>query len=311
MPRNKPTLAEFLNAKTVASSLQEALFAIAEAGCDIALAIRGAELADMVGEAGGVNVQGEGQKKLDVFANDVFLAHGKKASVFSAMVSEEMEGAVRLSKAGKYVLLFDPLDGSANSDVHMPTGSIFSILPAGETMLLAGREQIAAGYMLYGAATVLILTIGEGVHGFILDEGEKAFRLFRENISIPKSAKEYAINAARAPLWGEGVQRYIGECVERGFTMRWVGAMVADVHRILLRGGVFLYPIDSELAEKGGRLRLLYEAAPMSFIIEQAGGAATSGELPIMDIVPSSLHERVGVVLGVADEVGRIGVNNL
>jgi fructose-1,6-bisphosphatase I len=283
---------------------------------------RGA-LAGNLGVAGSENVQGEEQKKLDVLANDIFLHMNALGGTYAAMASEELEDVhlVTGGAEGKYLLLFDPLDGSSNIDVNISVGSIFSILrlPEGaspnskDVFLQPGVEQVAAGYACYGSSTMIVLTTGNGVNGFTLDRDIGMFILTHPNMSIPAEANEFAINASRARFWEPPVQRYIDECQAgkdgprgRNFNMRWVASMVAEVHRILCRGGVFLYPTDSEMKKRGGKLRLMYEANPMAFIVEQAGGAASTGRQRIMEVQPTDLHQRIGVVLGSKDEVERI-----
>ncbi|MGE5503577.1 MAG: class 1 fructose-bisphosphatase [Actinomycetota bacterium] len=283
---------------------------------------RGA-LAGNLGVAGSENVQGEEQKKLDVLANDIFLHMNGLGGTYAAMASEELEDVhvVHGSAEGRYLLLFDPLDGSSNIDVNISVGTIFSILrlpdgadaSAKDAFLQPGVTQVAAGYALYGSSTMMVLTTGNGVNGFTLDRDIGMFILTHPNMRIPETTKEFAINSSRSRFWEPAIKRYVDECLAgkdgpRGtdFNMRWVASMVAEVHRILCRGGVFLYPTDSQLAKKGGKLRLMYEANPMAFIVEQAGGAATDGRKRIMDLAPTDLHQRVGVVLGSKDEVERI-----
>jgi fructose-1,6-bisphosphatase I len=283
---------------------------------------RGA-LAGNLGKAGSENVQGEEQKKLDVLANDIFLHMNGLGGTYAAMASEELEDVhvVRGVTGGRYLLLFDPLDGSSNIDVNISVGTIFSILrlPEGadasakDAFLQPGVQQVAAGYALYGASTMLVLTTGNGVNGFTLDRDIGMFILTHPNMRIPENTSEFAINASRARFWEAPVRRYIDECLAgkegprgRDFNMRWVASMVAEVHRILCRGGVFLYPTDSKLAAKGGKLRLMYEANPMAFIVEQAGGAASTGRQRIMEVQPNDLHQRVGVILGSKEEVDRV-----
>jgi fructose-1,6-bisphosphatase I len=282
---------------------------------------RGA-MAGTLGYAGSRNVQGEDQKALDVLANDIFLYMTEQGGNWAGMASEELED-VHISRGsdGRYLLLFDPLDGSTNIDVNIAVGSIFSILrlPDGadpsdeDAFLQPGTEQVAAGYAIYGSSTMMVFTSGLGVNGFTLDRNIGVFVLTHPNMQIPESGSEYAINASRDRYWDEPTRRYVKECDAgkegprgREFNMRWVGSMVAEVHRILMRGGTFLYPTDSENASKGGKLRLLYEANPMAFIVEQAGGRATTGRQRIMDIAPTKLHERTGVILGSSEEVERI-----
>ncbi|CAK0770513.1 Fructose-1,6-bisphosphatase class 1 [Azospirillaceae bacterium] len=283
---------------------------------------RGA-LAGNLGVAGSENVQGEEQKKLDVLANDIFLHMNALGGNYAAMASEEMDDvyAVTGAASGRYLLLFDPLDGSSNIDVNISVGTIFSILrlPDGvsadtkEAFLQPGIQQVAAGYAVYGSSTMMVLTTGNGVNGFTLDLNIGEFVLTHPNMLMPDDTKEFTINASRARFWEPPIKRYVEECLAgkqgprgKDFNMRWVGSMVGDVHRILCRGGVFLYPIDSENKKKGGKLRLMYEANPMSFLIEQAGGRATTGRRSIMELQPEGLHQRVAVILGSKNEVDLI-----
>jgi fructose-1,6-bisphosphatase I len=268
-------------------------------------------------------VQGEEQKQLDVIANDIFLAVNAQAGHYPAMASEELEDVYVVDGAaeGKYLLLFDPLDGSSNIDVNVSVGSIFSILrlPEGTdpsqaaAFLQTGVQQVAAGYALYGPSTMLVISVGQGVHGFTLDRNTGLFYLTHPDMSIPADTKEFAINASRARFWEAPVKRYVDECLAgktgprgRDFNMRWIASMVAEVHRILTRGGLFMYPMDAENQAKGGKLRLMYEANPMSFLVEQAGGAASTGRQRIMDVAPTGLHQRISVILGSKNEVERV-----
>jgi fructose-1,6-bisphosphatase I len=239
------------------------------------------------------------------------------------MASEEMDDVIEIAETqrqkGQYLLLFDPLDGSSNVNVNISVGTIFSILksanakPVLADFLQAGAQQICAGYALYGTSTMLVLTTGNGVNGFTLDGSVGEFYLSHPDIKVPVDTQEFAINMSNYRFWHEPVQRYIDECLQgeegvrkKDFNMRWVASMVAEVHRILVRGGVFMYPIDSKLQSKGGKLRLMYEANPMSFIVEQAGGAATTGIQRILEVHPNGLHQRVPVMMGSRNEVERI-----
>ncbi len=280
--------------------------------------------ASILGTAGSENVQGEVQKKLDIIANEVLIEANEWGGHLAAMASEEMEGIYVVPHRypqGEYLLLFDPLDGSSNIDVNASIGTIFSVLKMPNdgravdesAFLQAGNKQVAAGYCIYGPQTTLVLTVGDGVAMFTLDREQGSFVLIEENVRIPVDTKEFAINMSNARHWDAPVKRYVDELLagtegSRGkdFNMRWVAAMVADVHRILCRGGVFLYPWDKREPEKAGKLRLMYEANPMSWLIEQAGGSATDGKRRIMDIQPTKLHERVSVVLGAKNEVERV-----
>ena len=278
----------------------------------------------ILGSAGSENVQGEVQKKLDIIANEVLIEANEWGGHLAAMASEEMDNIYLVPNRypqGEYLLLFDPLDGSSNIDVNVSIGTIFSVLkkPEGDAgveesdFLQAGNQQVAAGYCVYGPQTTLVLTVGDGVAMFTLDREQGSFVLTEENITIPADTQEFAINMSNLRHWDEPVKRYIDECLQgtdgprgKNFNMRWIASMVADVHRILTRGGVFLYPWDKREPEKAGKLRLMYEANPMSWLIEQAGGAATNGKQRILDIQPSKLHERVSVMLGSKNEVERV-----
>ena len=287
--------------------------------------VRLGELAGVLGAAGQENVQGEDQKKLDIIANDVFIESMQRSGLLAAVASEEMDAHYAIPEQyarGDYLLAFDPLDGSSNIDVNGATGTIFSIThhgdsaaPTDDSFLQAGRKQVCAGYCLYSSATMMVLTTGHGVAGFTLDNSIGEFILTHPDMKVAASTNEFAINAAYARHWLPPVKRYIDECVAgkegpRGsnFNMRWAGSMVGDIHRILCRGGVFLYPNDARLHASGqaGKLRLLYEASPMGMLIEQAGGLAHTGEEHILDIQPTSLHQRVPVLMGSADEVQRL-----
>ncbi len=287
----------------------------------ISNAVNKGALIGVLGTAGSENIQGETQKKLDVITNDVFLKSNEWAGHLAAMASEEMDEIYPIPAQyprGKYLMTFDPLDGSSNIDVNISVGTIFSILrcPEGVTdpkevdFLQPGTKQICAGYALYGPSTMLVLTTGSGVNGFTLDRDIGEFILTHPNMQIPADTREFAINASNQRYWEAPVQRYVDECLKgkegpRGdnFNMRWVASMVAEVHRILVRGGIFMYPMDSKLKAQGGKLRLMYEANPMSFIVEQAGGVSSTGYERIMDIKPSGIHQRVPVILGSKNEV--------
>ena len=276
------------------------------------------------GSAHVTNVQGETQMRLDVISNDIFLRTSEYGGHLAGMVSEELEEPYQIPPEyplGKYLLVFDPLDGSSNIDINAPVGSIFSVLkaprglhpPALEDFLQAGSRQLCAGYAIYGATTMLVLTVGRGVHGFTLDRGFGEFILTHPNMIIPDQASEFAINASNERFWEAPVKRYVAECLAghagvrgKDFNMRWIASLVAEVHRILIRGGLFMYPRDTKDPGKSGRLRLLYEANPMAMLVEQAGGAASSGRGRILDLVPSLLHQRVPLILGCKAEVERI-----
>jgi len=308
--------------KTVPAELRLLLEVIARACKAISHAVSKGELADVLGAAGTDNVQGEAQKKLDVISNEVLVEANSWGGSLAAMASEEMDEPYQIPNEypkGRYLLLFDPLDGSSNIDVNVSIGTIVSILecppdvtdPDESSFLQPGAKQVAAGFAVYGPSTVMVLTVGHGTVGFTLDREVGTWVLTQPRIEIPVSTKEFAINASNARNWPAPVKRYIDECLAgkdgplgKDYNMRWVASMVADVYRILVRGGVFMYPADAK--HKEGRLRLLYEANPMAFIVEQAGGAASTGTQRIMDVQPGKLHQRIGVVLGSSEEVERV-----
>jgi fructose-1,6-bisphosphatase I/sedoheptulose-1,7-bisphosphatase len=303
---------------------------------DVALACKAIARAVAFGELGGVlgnnaadaggsvNVQGETQKKLDVLSNDVFIRVTEWGGNLAGMASEEMDLPYQIPgqyPRGKYLLVFDPLDGSSNIDVNVSVGSIFSVLRAPESgrdvvdadFFQPGTQQVAAGYALYGPTTMLILTVGNGVYGFTLDPNLGEFMLTHPQMKIPQDTQEFAINASNSRFWEPPVKRYVDECLAgktgargKDFNMRWIASMVAEAHRILMRGGVFMYPRDTKDPAKPGRLRLLYEANPIGFIMEQAGGRASTGRQAILEVVPTSLHQRIGLVFGSRNEVERI-----
>ncbi len=297
---------------------------VARACKRISHAVNKGALGDVLGSAGTGNVQGEIQKKLDIIANEVLIEANEWGGHLAGMASEEMEGIYvvpnRFPK-GEYLLLFDPLDGSSNIEVNVSIGTIFSVLKMPEDdrgvdegdFLQCGHKQVAAGYCIYGPQTTLVLTVGDGVAMFTLDREQGSFVLTEENVRIPEDTKEFAINMSNMRHWDAPVKRYIDECLAgkdgprgKDFNMRWVASMVADVHRILTRGGIFMYPWDKREPDKPGKLRLMYEANPMGWLVEQAGGAATNGRQRILDIQPKKLHERVSVILGSKNEVERV-----
>jgi len=283
---------------------------------------RGA-LVGVLGSAGTENVQGETQKKLDIITNEIMVGALDWTGHLAGMVSEEVDEPIAISDRypkGKYLALFDPLDGSSNIDVNLTVGTIFSILRCREGIdasledfLQKGADQVCAGFVLYGPSTMMILTTGHGVNGFTLDQDVGEFILTHPNMTIPEDTGEFAINMSNQRFWEPPVQRYIDECMQgvegtrgRDFNMRWVASMVAEVYRILTRGGIFMYPRDNRDASKPGKLRLMYEANPMSFIVEQAGGMASTGRERILDIAPDSIHQRIPVILGSRNEVERV-----
>jgi fructose-1,6-bisphosphatase I len=294
---------------------------VARACKSISVAVGKGALGGVLGDAGTGNVQGEAQKKLDVLSNDILLEANAWGGHLAGLASEEMEHAQPIPDAfprGNYLLLFDPLDGSSNIDVNVSVGTIFSVLrcpdgvsvPADEHFLQPGTAQVAAGYCIYGPSTVLVLTVGHGTHFFTLDRELGSFVLTRREVRIPEETQEFAINASNQRHWEAPVQRYVADLLSgkqgprgKDFNMRWIASMVADVHRILTRGGVFTYPLDAKCAAKGGRLRLMYEANPMALLVEQAGGAASTGRGRMLDVTPVHLHQRVPVFLGSKREV--------
>ncbi len=326
------TLTRFLideqyNHQSVPADLRLLIEVVSRAIKAISINVGKGALAGLLGEhaadAGdaSINVQGEAQKKLDVIANEILLEANEWGGHLAAMASEEMEHPHAIPHRypkGEYLLLFDPLDGSSNIDVNIGVGTIFSVLkcPEGVTVptekdfLQPGSKQLCAGFALYGPSTVLVLTLGSGVHTFTLDRELGSFVLTQENVRIPEETKEFAINMSNLRFWEAPMKRYIDELLAgktgprgKDFNMRWVASMVADVFRILTRGGIFIYPRDNRDPGKPGRLRLMYEANPMAFIVEQAGGAATTGVERILDVQPTELHQRVPVVLGSRNEV--------
>ena len=306
---------------------------------DVALACKAIARSVAFGELGGVlgnhsqgapslNIQGEVQKKLDVISNEMFLRANEWGGHLAGMASEEMDEPYAIPASfprGKYLLVFDPLDGSSNIDVNVSVGSIFSILRAPaevaqgtrklavEDFLQPGAQQVAAGYAIYGPTTMLMLTVGSGVHGFTLDPNLGEFKLTHPDVMVPAETQEFAINASNSRFWEPPVKRYVDECLAgktgprgKDFNMRWIASMVAEAHRILMRGGVFMYPRDTKDPIKPGRLRLLYEANPIGMLMEQAGGRASTGRGPVLLVQPSGLHQRIGLVFGSKNEVERI-----
>jgi fructose-1,6-bisphosphatase len=286
------------------------------------MAAKGA-LGGHLGKAGTENVQGEQQVRLDVTSNEVILKSCEWGGLVAGMASEELDEPYPIPAEyprGRFLLVFDPLDGSSNADVNVSIGTIFSVLrhdrkdaPKVEDFLQKGVEQVAAGYAIYGPSTMLVLTVGKGTHGFTLDREVGNFILTHPDLRIPEDTSEFAINTSNARFWEAPVHRYVTECQdgrsgERGkdFNMRWIASLVAEVHRILVRGGVFMYPRDTRDPEKPGRLRLMYEASPIGFLVEQAGGAASTGRQRILELLPHQLHQRVPVILGSKNEVDRI-----
>jgi fructose-1,6-bisphosphatase I / sedoheptulose-1,7-bisphosphatase len=334
----KPTLTHYLIEQRrrypQASGELNALILDVSIACKaIARAVAFGELGDALcgrpaSVGGELNVQGEVQKRLDVVSNEMFMRITEWSGHLAGMASEEMAEPCPVPAPyprGKYLLLFDPLDGSSNIDVNVSVGSIFSILRAPQDVLDSGRDvveadflqpgatQVAAGYALYGPTTMFVLTVGNGVAGFTLDPNLGEFKLTHPDIRVPADTHEFAINASNSRFWEPPVKRYVDECLAgrtgprgKDFNTRWIASMVAEAHRILMRGGVFLYPRDSKDAAKPGRLRLLYEANPIAYLMEQAGGRASTGRQPVLGVKPSELHQRIGLVFGSMNEVERI-----
>ena len=333
MPLSKlPTLTQYLidqrrRFPQASGELNGLILDVSIACKAIARTVAFGSLAD-IASAGNLNVQGEEQKPLDVASNEMLIRQTEWSGHLAGMASEEMDTTYQIPgeyPRGKYLLVFDPLDGSSNIDVNVSVGTIFSILRAPQEVIDSGRDvteadffqpgrtQVAAGYALYGPTTLLVLTVGNGVVGFTLDPNLGEYKLTHPNIQVPEDTKEFAINSSNARFWEAPVKRYVDECLAgktgprgKDFNMRWIASMVAEAHRILMRGGVFMYPRDTKDPSKAGRLRLLYEACPIGFIMEQAGGRASTGREPILSVQPDSLHQRIGLVFGSRNEVERI-----
>lgn len=299
-------------------ALTEVIDGLMVACKDIAYQLQLGELAGILGSAEQENVQGECQKKLDVISNDVIKDVLAAMPSVKGIASEEEDEPVACNANGEYLVLFDPLDGSSNIDVNVTVGTIFSVLKAApgadaaqqEAYLQAGTEQVAAGYVLYGPSTILVLTVGKGVFSFTLDSRIGEFLLQRENIQIPATTQEFAINMSNQRFWLPEMQNYVSDLLlgeegplEKRYNMRWIASMVAEIHRILVRGGIFMYPYDKRDPKKPGKLRLMYEGNPMSMLVEQAGGKASTAFEDIMQVKPEGIHQRVSVVMGSADEV--------
>ena len=312
------TLSQFLEQKTgnLTPELAQVIETIGNTCKAIDQLLQKGALAGVLGSAQHENVQGEEQKKLDVISNDYLIDALKVHPHVGGLASEELDEFTPAQENGEFLVLFDPLDGSSNIDINMCVGTIFSILPAqnavtkAEDFMQAGTNQVAAGYVLYGPSTMMALTVGAGVVFFTFDPETQEFLLTSENIQVAADTKEYAINASNQRHWEEPVKRYIAELQDgktsvrgKDFNMRWVACMVGDIHRILCRSGIFLYPYDTKDPQKAGRLRLMYEANPMSMLMEQAGGASTTGRVRILEIQPTELHQRVPVVIGSKNEV--------
>jgi fructose-1,6-bisphosphatase I len=305
----------------IPAGLQDLLLAVVNTCSTLSHEVAQGALIGLLGSAGSGNVQGEVQQKLDIIANDQLMDGVKGCKSLAGLASEEMELPVAVQGTGDYLLLFDPLDGSSNIDVNVSIGTIFSILKKQDPsaplqtsdFLLSGRHQAAAGYVVYGPQTTMALTLGDGVVMFTLNKETGEFLLIKDAVTISPSTKEFAINMSNMRHWADPVRRYVEECLagstgarDKDFNMRWIASMVADVHRVLSRGGVFMYPWDKRDPKKAGKLRLMYEANPMSFLVEQAGGASINGTQTIMDLQPTDLHERVSVMLGSKEEIDRL-----
>jgi len=305
----------------IPAGLQDLLLAVVNTCSTLSHEVAQGALIGLLGSAGSGNVQGEVQQKLDIIANDQLMDGVKGCKSLAGLASEEMELPVAVQGTGDYLLLFDPLDGSSNIDVNVSIGTIFSILKKQDAsaplqtsdFLLSGRHQAAAGYVVYGPQTTMALTLGDGVVMFTLNKETGEFLLIKDAVTISPSTKEFAINMSNMRHWADPVRRYVEECLagstgarDKDFNMRWIASMVADVHRVLSRGGVFMYPWDKRDPKKAGKLRLMYEANPMSFLVEQAGGASINGTQTIMDLQPTDLHERVSVMLGSKEEIDRL-----
>lgn len=306
------TLAQWLETETDDAALASVVLSMAAASTELSGVLREAPIAGQTGLAGHTNVQGEAQKALDVISNDIVLKHLKDNAAVAVLISEELDEAVHLAEGGAYLVATDPLDGSSNLDVNVTVGTIFSVLPSSGGLLQQGKAQAAAGYVAYGPATSLVIRIKGDVSVFTLNAAGEWLQTVVA-AKVPEASGEFAINTARERFWDAATTGYVKESVagETGpagkrYNMRWVGSMVADIHRILMRGGIFLYPLDSETVSNGGRLRLLYEANPMAWLIEGAGGLSTTGTMGILEIVPTGIHQRVPVILGSAEEVRRV-----
>lgn len=306
---------------SISAELRLLIEVVARACKTISHAVSKGALGEVMGTADTENIQGEVQKKLDIISNEILLEANEWGGHLAAMASEEMETIHLIPNRypmGEYLLLFDPLDGSSNIDVNVSIGTIFSVLkaqdgletPTEQDFLQKGAEQVAAGYAIYGPQTMLVLTTGNGVHCFTLDREMGSWVLTESNIQIPVDTQEFAINASNARHWHTPIKNFVNDMLageegplKKNFNMRWIASMVADVHRILHRGGIFMYPADLRDKDKAGKLRLLYEANPMSMIVEQAGGLSTDGVNRMLDIQPTSLHQRIPVILGSKNSV--------
>ncbi|TBV72831.1 class 1 fructose-bisphosphatase [Pseudoxanthomonas winnipegensis] len=315
-------LVEEQRAGRISAELRQLISVVVRACTSISVAVSKGALGGVLGEAGTGNVQGEAQKKLDVISNDILLEANAWGGHLAACASEEMDHAMPVPDEyphGEFLLLFDPLDGSSNIDVNVSVGTIFSVLrcpkdhvesPTDADFLQPGRDQVAAGYCIYGPQTMLVLTTGHGTHGFTLDREQGLFVLTQPRMQVPAQTAEFAVNMSNQRHWEPQMQAYVADLLAgrdgprgKDFNMRWIASMVADVHRILTRGGIFIYPRDLKDPSKAGKLRLMYEANPMGLLIEQAGGLASTGRARILDLQPDQLHQRVPVFIGSREEV--------
>jgi fructose-1,6-bisphosphatase len=312
--------ADLLASRSLAPGLDDVLARLADTCAVLAGAVRRGILGPAGGQAGATNASGEAQQALDVYADMLFQRELGACAEVAGLASEELDAPQATGSHGRYLLVYDPLDGSSNIAVNGTIGTIFSVLPApaGRTpeaadFLQPGSAQVAAGFCIYGPATVLVLSTGQGAQAYTLDPASGRFALTLPALRIPETTREFAINASNQRHWEEPVQRYVAECLagktgprEVDFNMRWVASMVADVYRVLVRGGVFLYPRDRKDPGKPGKLRLMYEASPMAYVVEQAGGLACDGRRRLLDIVPTDVHQRAAVILGSREEVERL-----
>jgi fructose-1,6-bisphosphatase I/sedoheptulose-1,7-bisphosphatase len=323
MKKAQISLIGFLQEAHTSERLVSLMGAIAEASQAISVLTENGALGDIYGKLNSENVQGETQTTLDVICDEIFTSHLAATGLVAGIVSEEVDLPITFenkTNQAEFLVFFDPLDGSSNVDVNVSIGSIFSVFKAPNTTslsasdyLLSGKQQVAAGYAIYGPCTMLVITTGNGTHGFTLNRENKQFLLTHPQMQVPVDTKEYAINSSNQRFWEAPIKRYIMECKsgaagrrEKDFNMRWIGSMVADLHRILMRGGIYLYPKDSKDSAKLGRLRLMYEANPMAMLVEQAGGAASTGRVRILDVSPTQIHQRIPIVIGSKNEVDHI-----
>ncbi len=312
------SISQFLQTHSQSTAINAIVNSLAKVCIDISDKVRQGEAAGILGAAHATNIQGEEQKKLDVIANDMLKQALLDNPYVKGLASEEEALPVAGHSQGEYLVLFDPLDGSSNIDVNVTVGTIFSILKAEQqadsaqpdTYLQTGKAQVGAGYVLYGPSTIMVLTLGQGVYSFTLDIQKQAFFLHKEQIQIPTQTQEFAINMSNQRFWNAPMQRYVADLLQgeegplgKRYNMRWIASMVAEIHRIMVRGGIFMYPYDNREPHKPGKLRLMYEGNPMSMLVEQAGGLASTAYTDIMGIQPQSIHERVSVVMGSKEEV--------